>query len=231
VRTALVIEDDYKTADTVSLYLRHGGFRVTVAHDGSRGLELATRESFDLVVLDRMLPGVDGVELCRRLRRDSNAPVIMLTAMVEEEDRLEGFQAGVDDYVTKPFSPRELLARAEAVLRRTGLREGHRRSLIRVGRLALDPAGHTAWLGERELELSPTEFRLLQAMAAAPGKVFERQELADRALPEGGAPDLRTVDAHIKNLRRKLDSADGPSCIVTVFGIGYRLSAEACRGA
>jgi len=229
VRSVLVVEDDFKTADTVALYLRHGGFRVAVARDGVHGLDLATQEPFDLVVLDRMLPGLDGVELCRRLRARSEVPVIMLTALVEEEDRLEGFRAGVDDYVSKPFSPRELLARAEAVLRRVGIQRGHRRGTVRVGRLAIDPEGHGAWFGERPLDLSPTEFRLLLTLASAPGKVFERQELADRALPEGGTADLRTVDAHIKNLRRKLDTEGQPSCIATVFSIGYRLSAEACR--
>ncbi|NOT09331.1 MAG: response regulator transcription factor [Gemmatimonadales bacterium] len=229
--TILVVEDDGKTADTVSLYLRHAGFKVAVAPNGLEGLRRATAEPFDLVILDRMLPGLSGEEICRRLKSAADVPVIILTAMVEEEDRLDGFKAGVDDYVTKPFSPRELVARVRAVLRRAGGSKERGGDTVRVGALVLDQDAREAWLGDRALELSPTEFRMLTVLARAPGKVFPREELAERILREGSEADIRTVDAHVKNLRRKLDRGGSDSCIMTVFGVGYRLSAEACRRA
>lgn len=230
--TVLVVEDDAKTADTISLYLRHEGFRVTVAPDGVVGRHRVEAERFDLVILDRMLPGADGIEVCRHLRRHADTPVIMLTAMVDEHDRLEGFAAGVDDYVPKPFSPRELVARAHAVLRRVGVQRDRREGSLRLGVLYLAEATREAWLGERPLGLSPTEFRLLWILAATPGRVCTRQELSERALKSGGESDLRTVDAHVKNLRRKLDP-DGPpdACIETIFAVGYRLLAGAFRNA
>ncbi len=216
----------------VSLYLRHAGYRVTLARTGPEGLRRASTEAFDLVVLDRMLPQLDGVEVCRRLRAAADVPVVMLTAMVEEEDRLQGFGAGVDDYVTKPFSPRELVARVQAVLKRSGAPRPQRGNATRVGALVVDVEAREAWLGNRALGLSPTEFRLLHILAGAPNKVFSRQELADRVLRESSAgADPRTIDAHIKNLRRKLDGGTDPSKITTVFGVGYRLSAEACQSA
>lgn len=223
----LVVEDDFRTADTIALYLRHAGFRVAVAHDGKAGLERATREPFDLVVLDRMLPGVEGDRICERIRSSSTVPVIMVTARVGERERLEGFDLGADDYVVKPFSPRELVARVRAVLRRVALGRERARGVVRAGSITLDPETHEAWRGPRRLELSPTEFRLLHALAAAPGRIFSRRELVDRALP-GHDVTERTVDAHVKNLRRKLDpDRERPSRIRTVTGRGYQLLREA----
>ena len=228
----LVVEDDRKTADTVALYLRHEGFEVTLTANGSEGARLGAELPFDLCVLDRMLPGADGLTICRAIRERSSVPVIMLTAMVSEEERLQGFAAGVDDYVTKPFSPRELMARVRAVLRRTHLQREARVGIVRVGGLILDHERREARLHDRTLDMSPTEFRLLYVLAKSAGRVFTRDELAERALPEGSEATARTIDAHVKNLRRKLDGEDASeraSHIDTVFGVGYRLNAEACK--
>ncbi len=218
----LLVEDDPKTAETVALYLRHAGHRVTVARTGSEGLERALTEPYDLVVLDRMLPGLEGSEVLRRLRAEAQTPAILLTAMAGELDRLDGFRAGADDYVVKPFSPRELVARVEALLRRSGV-SGRRDAGVRVGPLRIDPEAQQATVGTGTLDLSPSEFRLLACLAAAPGRTFSRSELVDRALP--GDPAARVVDSHVKNLRRKLASAGGEAdWIQTVFARGYRLS-------
>ncbi len=221
--TILLVEDDPGTADTVALYLRHEGHRVEVVRDGARALERARQGAFDLLILDRMLPGVDGDEICREVRRRSDAPVMVLSALAEERDRLEGFAFGADDYVVKPFSPREIVARVRALLRRAPPGEGPSRPL-RVGAITLDPERGEAWSGSRRLDLSPTEFRLLEVLARAPGRVFSRDELLDRAVAGGPDVDPRVVDAHVKNLRRKLDPrrrAGTP--IRTVFGRGYAL--------
>jgi two-component system response regulator AdeR len=218
----LLVEDDIKTAETVALYLRHGGHRVVVERDGEGGLERATTEPFDLVVLDRMLPRLDGGEVLKRMRRVTDVPVILLTAMAGERDRLDGFRAGADDYVTKPFSPRELVARVDAMLRRTGV-AGRRGRVVQIGALRLDPDAHWARIGSELLDLSPTEFRLLRCLAEAHHRTFSRSELVDRAL--SGDPDDRVVDSHVKNLRRKLTSVGAdPGWIRTVFGRGYQLS-------
>lgn len=218
----LVVEDEFKTADTVALYLRHGGHRVTVLRDGAEALRRAMDEPWDLLVVDRMLPGLEGTELLGRLREVSDVPVILLTAMSGELDRLDGFRAGADDYVVKPFSPRELVARVDALLRRTGVGARTPRG-IRFGPLVVDPEAHTARIGEAALELSPTEFRLLLRLAEAPNRTFSRAELVDRVL-EGPAEE-RVIDSHVKNLRRKLQGAGAePGWIATVFGRGYKLA-------
>ena len=228
----LIVEDDIKTADTLALYLRHGGFRVVLAHDGAAGLRLAVAGGVDLVLLDRMLPALDGVELCRRVREVSDVPILMVTARVAEHDRLDGFAAGVDDYITKPFSPREVLARVQAVLRRAGAQRARSVGVVRIADLVLDPTANLASVSGRPLALSPTEFKLLLTLARAPTKVFSRDELSARVLKGGDNAAERTVDAHVKNLRRKLDHGrSGESMIVTVFGMGYRLAADQTRHA
>lgn len=220
--SVLVVEDDVKTADTVALYLRHAGHRVRVARTGTEGLERALSESYDLVVLDRMLPGLEGTEILRRIREASPVPAILLTALAGELDRLDGFSSGADDYVVKPFSPRELVARVEALLRRTGTAESPDRG-HRVGPLYVDPGAHRATLGGRPLDLSPSELRILGCLASAAQRTYSRAELVDRALE--GHPSDRVVDSHIKNLRRKLVDAGGEAgWIHTVFGQGYRLA-------
>jgi DNA-binding response OmpR family regulator len=217
----LLVEDDVKTADLVALYLRHAGLHVSVEHAGDRALHRLETERFDLMVLDVMLPGVDGRELCRRVRATGDTGIIMLTARTFEEERLEGFALGADDYVPKPFSPRELVARVQAVLRRAP--RSAERSL-RVGTLVLDLKRHAASMDGRTVELTASEFALLAALMERPGHVRSRTQLLDR-LTDGPQPPLdRTVDAHIKNLRRKLDPGGGPSHIIeTVIGVGYRI--------
>ncbi len=225
-KRVLVVEDDRKTAELVKLYLERAGYTVAVAHDGGTALEKMRQEEFDLVVLDIMLPGMDGLSVCRQVRLDSDVPVIMLTARVAESDRLQGFDSGADDYVVKPFSPRELVARVQAILRRssrdellTGPPE------VTHGKLTVDFRAGEARLGESKLRLTPTEFRILAALAREPGKVFSRGELIEKALGLDYRGFDRTLDVHILNLRRKLKEAE-PSAdryIRTVYGMGYKL--------
>jgi DNA-binding response OmpR family regulator len=226
----LVVDDDPKTVSSLRLYLEHAGFDVLVASDGRQALARArSSPPPDLVVLDLMLPHVDGLTVCRTLRGESDVPIIMLTARTTEEDRLEGLDLGADDYVPKPFSPRELVARVRAVLRRTPSGTLDARP-IRVGRLTIDPARREVKVGAKPVDLTPREFRLLEVFARAPGRAFTREELVERAFgPDYEALD-RTIDAHVMNLRRKIEpDPTDPIYIQTVFGIGYRFSGR--RGA
>ena len=211
-RRILVIEDDPKTSASIAMYLRHDGYRVDVCASGSDGLEAARREHPDLVVLDVMLPGLSGTEICRALREGpSQVPIIMLTARSTEEDKLRGLNLGADDYVTKPFSPRELVARVSAVLRRS-------RPGAEEGDLRLDFDTREVLLRGERVALTAVEFRILDLFLRSPGRVFTREEL----VPSEEALD-RTVDAHIKNLRRKIEEdRANPTRIVTVFGVGYK---------
>lgn len=225
METILVVEDEVRIARLVGDYLTNAGYRVLVAHRGDAGLALARTERPDLIVLDLMLPGLDGLDLCRKIRHDSQVPIIMLTARAEEADRLIGLELGADDYVVKPFSPRELVARVRAVLRRARGAQAEP-EILRHGELELDLAGHTLALAGQPVDLTPTEFALLAAMMRAPGRAFTRLQLLDQV--QGGAyeGDERTVDAHVKNLRQKIEAdAKDPRYIVTVYGVGYRLDA------
>jgi DNA-binding response OmpR family regulator len=202
--------------------MRHDGFDVVTAADGASALEEAGRAMPDLVVLDLMLPGVDGLEVCRAVRSSSDVPVIMLTARSTEEDKLRGLGVGADDYVTKPFSPRELVARVHAVLRRT---RGPR--VTDVGGVEIDLDLRTVRRGERTVSVTPTEFRILEVLASAPGRPFSRVELADRVFGYERDAQARTLDAHVMNLRRKIEQdARRPAVVVTVFGVGYRLGRD-----
>ena len=223
----LIVDDDAKTVASVRLYLEHAGFAVVAAHDGPAALARARQAPApDLIVLDLMLPGLDGLEVCRLLRAESAVPIIMLTARSTEEDRLEGLDLGADDYVIKPFSPRELAARVRAVLRRVpGAGDG---PPLEVGSLTIDTVRHQVRVRGRETALTPREFRLLEVMARAPGRAFTRAELVERAFGADSEALDRTIDAHVVNLRRKLESDPGrPTLIETVFGIGYRLRPDA----
>ena len=222
----LVVEDDRRTAELVATYLRHAGHRVAVEHDGLAGLARARAEEFDLLVLDRMLPGAEGVEVLGRLREASNVPVIFVTARTLEEERLEGFGAGADDYLTKPFDPRELVARVAALLRRTPPGSQER---TRVGALLIDHAARQVTVGDAVLELTPSEFAILAALAERAGRVKSRGSLLEALPGEGLETRERTVDVHVANLRRKLAAADGSGrvTIETAFGAGYRLAAGA----
>jgi DNA-binding response OmpR family regulator len=219
-RLILVIEDDEKTAASLVIYLEHGGYRVIRAADGRQGLELAARDRPDLVLLDLLLPQIGGLEVCRELRREMMVPIIMLTAKSSERDKLEGRDLGADDYITKPFSPRELVARVRAVLRRTSPAVSSER--LMHDDLTLDPTTRRVTAGGEEVALTPTEFRLLEVLVRAPERVFTREALVEQAF--GGDFDGydRTVDVHVKNLRRKIDKSKPH--IETVFGVGYRLN-------
>ena len=221
-RTVLIVEDDADVVRVARAYLEREGFRVLVEGDGEAGILRARAERPDLVVLDWMLPRASGVEVLRRLRRDSDVPVLFLTARTDEADRVLGLELGADDYLVKPFSPRELVARVAAILRRGALREDTRER-IRHGALELDADARIALVDGQAVDCTALEFDLLHAFAAAPGRVFRREELIERvwgARYEGGD---RVVDVHVSNLRQKLASAGGQDLIRTVRGVGYAL--------
>ncbi|MCU0634074.1 MAG: response regulator transcription factor [Gemmatimonadaceae bacterium] len=226
--SVLVVEDDAKTADLVALYLGHAGHRVSIERSGSRALERLRTETFDLLVLDIMLPGVSGLQLAEHVRATATTPVIFLTARTIEEDRLHGFAVGADDYVTKPFSPRELVARVEAVLRRSPPGDA---PPLRHADLEVHQAQREVRVGGHSIDLTPSEYAVLVALLARPGIVFSRAELLDR-LPNDGAHALdRTVDVHVSNIRRKLAvGALGSGYIETVFGAGYRVPQRPAAG-
>ena len=222
--TVLVVEDDPTTTDFVTRYLRRDGHKVLSAADGEEGLRLARERKPDLIVLDLMLPKLDGAEVCKALRAESDVPIVMLTARVDEQDRLRGLNAGADDYIAKPFSPRELAARVRAVLRRTArMREESGPTQISAGGLTLDVAKLTGYVGERQIRLTPTEVRLLRLLLSEPGRVFSREQIISRVFSDDFEGFDRTIDTHVANLRRKLRGNDGSrQYIETVYGAGYR---------
>ena len=214
----LVVDDDDRTVETVSMYLAHAGFDVVTCGEGQRAVALAREQSPALVVLDLMLPGLNGFDVCREIRRKSAVPIIMLTARATEDDTLKGLGLGADDYLTKPFSPRELVARVQAVLRRHGAA-----GMQRVADVEIDRDRRTVSIGGRPVELTATEFDLLSLLVRSPGRVFSRSQLVEH-LRQGGEDVLeRTVDAHIMHLRRKIEADRAkPRYLVTVYGVGYR---------
>ncbi|MDR7486076.1 MAG: response regulator transcription factor [Armatimonadota bacterium] len=222
-RTILVVDDEPEITDVVRRYLEQAGYRVTSAADGRAALAAFHREKPHLVLLDLMLPEVDGWEVARRIRAAGSTPIIMLTARGDEVDRLVGLGLGADDYITKPFSPREVVARVRAVLRRTG---GETASeVLAVGDLTIDLARMEVRRGDAAIALTATEFRLLAALARAPGRVFTRLQLIDLVYGHAFEGYERTIDAHIKNLRQKLEpEPHRPRYILTVHGAGYRLA-------
>ena len=224
--TVLIVEDDPHTVEVVRLYLHRDGYKVLAASNGNEGLRLARESAPDLVVLDLMLPGMGGLDVCRELRRESDVPIVMLTARVEEEDRVAGFELGADDYVTKPFSPRELAARVRAVLRRTAIdREEDSQVKLTCGDIILDARQRVASVGEAPLKLTPTEYRLLAMFLKEPGRAFTRDEIINRVFGYDFDGFDRTVDSHVSGLRRKLDAAaKDRRYIQTVYGVGYKLS-------
>ncbi|QIN81011.1 response regulator (plasmid) [Rubrobacter marinus] len=224
-RTILLVDDEPKLVKVVREYLEHDGYRVVSAGDGREALVRFREARPDLIVLDLMLPELDGLEVCRRLRRDSNVPIIMLTARAEEVDELVGLELGADDYVTKPFSPRALLARIRSVLRRANPTDSGEETLS-AGPLRVDQARHEATWEGAPLSLTPTEFRLLAALARRPGRVFDRLMLLERIQGEAYGGYERTIDAHVKNLRKKLAAVGGEAAatsIATVPGVGYKM--------
>jgi two-component system alkaline phosphatase synthesis response regulator PhoP len=218
----LVVDDDVKTVELVRLYLNRDGYRVITAYDGVEAMRMARESHPDLIVLDLMLPGINGLEICRTLRAESDVPIIMLTAMTTDQDRLTGLDLGADDYVTKPFSPRELAARVRAVLRRLPGERGPEK--IGHGELTLDFLKHEAFLAGKPLNLTPVEFKLLGVLAKEPGRVFSRAQIIEKAFGYDFDSFDRTIDVHILNLRRKIEpDPRHPRYIKTVYGAGYKL--------
>jgi DNA-binding response OmpR family regulator len=223
--TILVVDDEAKIVKTVKAYLESAGFRVTTAQDGQMALTVFRHERPALVVLDLGLPGIDGLDVARTLRRESDVPLIMLTARVDEADKLIGLELGADDYVTKPFSPRELVARVRAVLRRVGGEREQAVPPIVAGEVKIDLERRQVTVAGRSVELTATEFDLLAVLARNPGRVFTRLELLDRVQGYAFEGYERTVDAHVKNLRQKLEQdPKQPQYLLTVYGVGYRFA-------
>lgn len=222
----LVVDDEAKLVSVVKGYLEQAGYRVVAASNGREALFAARDHQPDLIILDMMMPVMDGLEFLRHYRRDGLAPIIALTARVDETDKILGLEMGADDYITKPFSPRELVARVRAVLRRSGASQPEV-NLLRAGDLLLDKEARTVTANGRSLDLTPMEYELLHTFMSNPGRTFSRMELLERA--QGFAYDgyERTVDVHIKNLRKKVEPDPGrPEYILTVFGAGYRLNPQ-----
>jgi DNA-binding response OmpR family regulator len=219
------VDDERKIADIARDYLQHAGFSVFTAHTGDDALTLARARRPDLIVLDLRLPRIDGIDVARTLRRESSVPIIMLTARAEESDRLLGLEVGADDYITKPFSPRELVARVRAVLRRaTAAPAG---DLLHIGDVTLDTSRMSVTRADTPVELTPTEFQLLAKLAQHPGRVFTREQLLDAIGGDETEAFDRSIDAHVKNIRRKVEhDPKRPRYVLTVYGVGYK-SADA----
>ena len=223
-RTILVVDDEPRIVELARDYLEHAGFRVVTANDGRAALDVARHDRPDLIVLDLGLPGIDGLDVTRELRRDGSIPIVMVTARDDELDKLLGLELGADDYLTKPFSPRELVARVKAVLRRTD-RPTDPSDVIRVGELQLDVPRMRTEVAGRSVDLTPTEFTLLATLARQPGRIFTRSQLLDALHGVAFESYERAIDSHIKNLRRKLEpDPRQPRFVLTVYGVGYRLA-------
>jgi len=227
----LMVDDDRKIVELVKLYLERDGYRVLVAYDGLRALELARQKRPDLIVLDLLLPEVDGLDVCRILQTESKVPIIMLTAKTTEADKLIGLDMGADDYVTKPFSPRELLARVRAVLRRVGEETASGPAEMRFTDLLIDRRRHEVRVRDKVVDITPTEFKLLEVLAGEAGRVFTRLELLDRVLGYDFEGFERTIDVHVRNLRKKIEpDPKRPLYVQTVYGVGYKFGEDYGEG-
>lgn len=227
-RKVLVVDDDHKTVSLVKLYLQKDGFTVFSAHDGPGALSVARRERPEVVVLDLMLPGIDGLQICRTLRAESDVAIVMLTARATLEDRVTGLERGADDYLVKPFSPRELVARVHAVVRRLPEERVFRGpEEIRHGEITINLRTREAWVEGEKITLTPVEFRLLAVLAAEPGRVFTREQLVVTVFGNDYDGLDRTIDAHVLRLRRKVEKQPGePRFVKTVYGVGYTCAAD-----
>jgi two-component system alkaline phosphatase synthesis response regulator PhoP len=227
MKTILVADDETRIVELARDYLEHAGFAVITAADGPTALRMARSQKPDVLVLDLGLPGMDGLDVARALRRESSIPIVMLTARDDELDRVLGLEIGADDYVTKPFSPRELVARVRAILRRVD-RQTEPGDHIQVGGVSIDVPRMRVEVDGRTVELTPTEFQLLVALARQPGRIFTRSQLLDAVHGVAFESYERAIDAHVKNLRRKLEPDPGrPRYVLTVYGVGYRFAEEA----
>ncbi len=221
----LIVEDDENTASLVTTYLEREGFTTLVAHDGEDGLAKAREHEPDFVILDLMLPKLDGWEVCRQLRRFSNVPILMLTAREEEMDRVMGLSLGADDYVVKPFSPRELIERVKAIMRRVRPVQAQESAVLRHGDLSLDPEKHRVSLKNQTINLTSSEYKLLLTLMKSPGRVFSRDELLDHFYDHGEIVIDRVIDVHIGKIRQKIEvDPSKPRYIITVRGFGYRFA-------
>jgi DNA-binding response OmpR family regulator len=226
MKTILIVDDKLNALRMLQDYLTENGFRTVTASNGREALYVARHEKPDLVLLDIMMPEMDGLEFMRHFRRERQTPVIILTARVEETDKVVGLELGADDYVTKPFGMAELVARIRAVMRRS-TEPAPAAEVLRVGDVTLDKGSHLAQVGERKIELTPSEFHLLTVLMSAPGQVFTRAQLLERLKGDLFENVERTVDVHVRNLRAKMEpDSSHPQYIVTVFGVGYRFSDE-----
>ncbi len=226
----LVVDDEPEIVRVLRGYLERSGFEVLAAYDGEEALRRARQESPDLVLLDLMLPGVDGLDVARQIRQWGNTPIIMVTARVEETDRVLGLELGADDYVVKPFSPREVVARVRAVLRRTAPPTAPEEPVYDLGPLHLDVAHRTVSLHDEPVDLTRSEFEVLRLFMSAPGRVFTRLQLLEAAQGEAFEGYERTIDTHIKNLRRKLgDDPRHPTYVLTVHGVGYKVPSNLAK--
>ena len=222
-----VVDDEPQIVKVLKAYLDKAGYQVITASDGNAVLSIFQREKPDFLILDLNLPGMDGLDLCKAIRRDSNIPIMMLTARVEEADRLIGLELGADDYVIKPFSPREVVARVKTILRRTTV-EPAKPNVVQVGGLVIDLEQHTINLAGNPVELTPTEFEILVTLARQPKRVFSRLQIMEQAQGDAFEGYERTIDAHVKNIRLKLEpNPKKPIYIHTVYGLGYKLEAGA----
>lgn len=225
-KTILVVDDEKRILSLLKAYLEQQGFQVVTAVNGQEAIYTARHEKPDLIILDIMMPEMDGFEFMRQHRKERETPIILLTARVEENDKVIGLELGADDYVTKPFSPRELTSRVRAVLRRTGQKIPHT-AVLRVGGVSLDRDSHLVALDEEIVDLTPSEFDLLAALISSPGRTYTRLELLDQIQDTAFAGYARTIDVHIKNLRAKIEeNPRQPRYIETVYGVGYRFRAR-----
>jgi len=222
-RSILVVDDEKKIVDIVKAYLERERYNVFVAYDGEDALDMARKQQPDLLVLDLMLPGISGWDVCRILRKESDIPIIMLTARDEVTDKIVGLELGADDYVTKPFEPKELVSRVKSVLRRSQGSATYS-TILKVGELSIDIEKRLARIDGEAVELTSTEFDLLKIMAQHPGRVYSRMKLLDEAQGDSYEGYERTIDSHIKNLRKKIEvDPNHPKRIITVYGVGYKL--------
>ncbi|GMB01539.1 response regulator transcription factor [Pelosinus sp. IPA-1] len=225
--SVLIVDDDVKLVKLLRTYFEKEGCMTYSANDGLDALQVVREKKPDIMVLDLMLPGLDGLDVCRKIRKDNDIPIIMLTARDEESDRLIGLEIGADDYVTKPFSPKEVVARAKAILRRAN-KEMVRSEPIQVGTLIIDLERHQVTNGGHIVDVTPTEFKIMELLAANTGKVYSRLQIVEQIQGYSFEGYERTIDAHIKNLRRKIETnPKEPQHIQTVYGIGYKFAGEA----
>ena len=222
----LIVDDDVKLVSLLQTYFAKEGYVTYTANDGLDALQMVRERKPDIMVLDLMLPGLDGLDVCRKIRKDNDIPIIMLTARDEESDRLVGLEIGADDYVTKPFSPKEVVARAKAILRRSN-KEVVRSEPIKAGTLLIDLERHQITNGDQIIDVTPTEFKILELLAGNIGKVYSRLQIVEQTQGYTFEGYERTIDAHIKNLRRKVEiNPKEPQYIQTVYGIGYKFASE-----